>query len=129
MDTWRHYTHIITVPTDAPGHEACAHGAEMNRALEQLHGEVDRRMEAALLGAIGRGGLSPGTWAAFTLPPAPASSGESLGRQLRDDARGPYLCETCFDAQTPRVLPGTHTATELDEACCLACWPEDVPHG
>lgn len=44
----------------------------------------------------------------------------------RDASRGTYLCETCWDAMTDQVVPGSLTATGLDEARCAGC--QTPPH-
>lgn len=56
----------------------------------------------------------------FNQSATPASR-DAEGR--REASRGTLLCETCWDAMTDQVLPGTRTATGLDEACCAGCWP------
>lgn len=39
----------------------------------------------------------------------------------REQARGRYLCETCFDAMTDMVLMSVDTETGREEAICDAC--------
>jgi len=85
-------------------------------AMSEPWGLAGRRSSAAPLQALrdAEQALADGRYGAIPDEPEPLD-------HAREESRGLYLCETCFDCMTSRVIAADVSGTGLEMAQCVAC--------